>query len=740
MPVAQPGPPEHGEPSVDRSDQPPPPDTTRVHRSPVPAYVVVVAAVLVVGVGVVASLSGETGEDGPAAAATDAPVAAGTPHATPRPSPRPTPTPIPTLTAQPAPAGQVGMVPTGVLVADTGEPEIGNLVADPDGTVWASRAGGVINFDPQTGRAREWTLGDDQAFLTSYLVPAREGGVWLVGPGAIRRFDGTRFSAVIETPGPIWFMVEDAGGGLWAQMEGYGLVRWADGIWSSDPPGRPSREVRSLVVDRAGRIWTANVDESSSYFEASQGVSVWDGSTWTTFDPDAMSSIRRRTDPPSLLAGEDGSVWAFTETQLERFRAGGWTSHQVADLGVGFSLSAVGPGGRLWFVRDQCDSCAIELAAVDGSSVTRFDDADGLPGAGDVDWPWAQVLAGSEYTLAATQAGLYRLAGGTWEPVELSVTVSAGTGSDLPRGVTSLAAVSRDEVWAVGSPNGSPERADGLFRFDGDAWRRGLPPTDAIVGQVALAPDGAIWVATSSGPLVHRGGSWTDLGDMVGAVVPDGEDDAGECGGAVFIGADGVTYYAGPGSGHRVVMLRSSGESWEAGLHPAPALDQWCYRTIVATSDGSIWALERGWGNTLRRSSGGPWAEVPPPDTDQPGWVELAAIAVDLDGGLWAVTVRGDEPDGVPHVHLVERVGDEWVLRRVWNGGWVGAVALLPEGDVIAIGDGILRLHELGSSWSLRGSWFNAVSVAPDGTVWVAGPNVYRLPAWQPSADSPPAE
>jgi hypothetical protein len=209
-----------------------------VDRSRVPAYAVIAASVLVVGLGFLGNLAGEwTGEASPRLPIASAPLAAATPRPT---LPTPAPTPEPTLEPVAAPATTAELSPTGVFVAGTGDQAFGGPVADVNGTIWAIRAGGVANVDPQTGRTREWTLADDPAFASSSLAPSRQGGVWLVNPDVIRLFDAERFRAVIESPGPVWTIVEGPDGGLWATTRTYGLIRWADGTWTIDPPGRPS--------------------------------------------------------------------------------------------------------------------------------------------------------------------------------------------------------------------------------------------------------------------------------------------------------------------------------------------------------------------------------------------------------------------------------------------------------------------------------------------------------------------
>jgi hypothetical protein len=699
-----------------------------VNRSRVPAYVVIAAAVLVAGLGFLANVTGDgTGEASPPLPTTSAPAAAATPRPT---LPTPAPTPVPTLAPVAAPVTTAELSPTGVFVAGTGDPAFGGLVADVNGTIWANRAGGVANVDPQTGRTREWTLADDPAFATAVLAPARQGGVWLVSPGVIRLFDGERFRAVIESPGSVWQVVEGSDGGLWATTGTYGLIRWADGTWTSDPPGRPTRGAASIAVDADGKVWTTNNDQHADGEWTSRGISTWDGSAWTTFTAEnrpELADLGRSI--PSLVAAGDGSLWVVTERHLARFHAGSWTRYDVADLASGVPPSTVDEDGRLWFVREDCEGCAVRIEVLDGSTLTTYTDQDGLPGAADVDWPWATILSGPGYLVAATEAGLYRLADGSWQRLETSAPSGRpAPGSNPTRFVAAIAAMSRNEIWAANWPTGSPQE-DELFRFDRDTWQRQRLPVETTVGQVVVGPDGALWAATASGPLVRRDGDWIDLGDTVARVVPEPGEDGTTCGGTVVIAGDGVAYYAGPRSGNRLVTLQPVGDSWEASLHPAPPLGDPCQATLAVTADGAIWLLQPAWGTTLRRSAGGPWEVVPLSPEDQPGVdTNTAAITVDRYGSLWAV-VNTLNTNGAVRADVMELVGGQWVSRGGGEGvEYVRALALLPDGSLIAIGDGIARFD--GQRWRhwWHGLRLNAVSVAPDGTVWVAGPNVYRLP------------
>ncbi|MEW5990257.1 MAG: hypothetical protein AB1736_02780 [Chloroflexota bacterium] len=617
-----------------------------------------------------------------------------------------------------------------MFVAGMGDPAFGGLVADVNGTIWAIRAGGVANVDPQSGRIREWTLADDPAFATSSLAPARQGGVWLVSPGAIRRFDGERFRAVIESPGSVWTVVEGSDGSLWATTRTYGLIRWADGVWTTDPPGRPSRGATSIAVDAEGNVWTANFDQREDGEWTSQGISVWDGSVWMTFtaeDTPEIAGLGRSI--PSLVASGDGSVWVVMEGHLARFHAGSWTTYDVADLATGMWLSTVDDEGRLWFVGQDCENCGVQIQVFDGATLTTYTDQEGLPGADDVSWSWATILSGPGYVVAATADGLYRLTDGSWQRLETPTQPGRPARGSSPTGfIAAIAALSRNEIWTANWPTGNPLE-DGLFRFDGDAWQREQLPVETTVGQVVVGPDGALWAATSSGPLVRRDGDWINLEDTIARVVPEPGEDGTTCGGAVFIGVDGVAYYAGPRSGNRIVALLPVGPAWDASLDPAPPLGDSCRATLAVTADGASWLLQREWGTTLRRSAGGPWEVVPLSPGDQPGVdTYTAAIAVDRYGSLWAVTNTRDT-NGLIRADVMALAGGQWVRR---GGGesmeYIQGLALLPDGSMIAVGDGIARFD--GQRWRhwWPGLWLTAVSVAPDGAVWVAGASIYRLP------------
>lgn len=728
---------------MDRSDQPAAfRGAIGNGRSRMTALAVIAVVGLLVGLGWLAGFADDAGPIPSPLPSGSPPVAAASPTprpsraATPRPSPTPTPTPAPTLAPFAAPPTTAELARTGVQVAGIGDPSVGSVVPDADGTVWISRAGGVARVDPRTGRGREWTLADDAAFAAGSLASAQEGGVWLVGPDAIRLFDGERFRAVVETPASVWTVVEAPDGSIWGVGDPIGVIRWSNGVWTSDPPGRPARGASGLVLDAEGRIWVSNYETTAAGNWTGRGISMWDGQSWTTYDDEDLPL--GPGSQSTVVAGADGGVWATADHRLARFEAGRWTEVEVPDRPPSTYFTAIDADGRLWFAGEGCETCGVTLHVYDGSSWTAYDGEDGLPGPEEVGWGWSGLTIGPGWVLATTEVGPYRLAGETWHPVELPEPPGPSpASSDVPRAIGTLAAVSRTEVWAatrLDNPS-APLAGDGaLFRFDGTTWHRERLPVETVVRQLVVAPDGALWATTDAGPLVRRDGRWIDLGSTVARVVPRPDQVVNVCGAAVFVSADGVAYYVGARSANRVVALLPTATGWEPSLHSAPSVQPECPSELAVTADGTVWILQRGWGTMLSRSAGDTWEQVSIPTAGLPGEQgSPTGITVDRDGSLWAVVTTWSSTGTTASTDVLELVGDEWVRRGGSPGpDYVQGLAQLPDGSLIAVGNGVARFD--GERWHrwLENLWLERVSVAPDGTVWVAGPNVYRLPPSMP--------
>jgi len=589
-------------------------------------------------------------------------------------------------TAPRVPPLGAALVPTGidVLTPETGA--YARVVADGDGILWAREPGGrLVRFDPASGSAQAWTIGDDGGFgvTTSSgfdILPAREGGVWLVGQRTLRLFDGEVFRQVIDAPADIGIAAEAPDGSLWATTgpwptEADGAVmHWDGSSWSSLDLGalKADATVGALAVDAAGRPWIGwvrNVDPppppgSPVY---SGWVSRHDGSTWTTFDA---------TDAAALGGGvfaivqlPDGDVWVASAAGLARFDGSSWSDAE-GPWGTWGASVAAGPDGAIWVAAYGSDE-AIAVARFDGRSWVSYGHSDGLPGPNESAYVVAHALPTKDGVFVGTGAGIYRLSGDRWER---AWPKASSPMSLWPMGPGRLLAVSRDELWAAG--------AEGLWHFENGAWTsEPIDPNhpEGVVRALTLAPDRTLWAAGPDGVAYRRDGRWTIT-------------DAGEAS-AITVGRDG-TVWLGGGDGEEC-------------------------RVSTLQFDGTAW---------VSRAVGG----CPPEGFG------LSSLAIDASGGLWVGTAPGcamgmsDCTQG----GLARLDGQSWEVIRELGGSEVTNATILgttPTGDMWVVDDPteardpaqrknpVRAARFDGTDWTvveLPKDFMADIVVAPDGTLW----------------------
>jgi hypothetical protein len=189
-------------------------------------------------------------------------------------------------------------------------------------------------------------------------------------------------------------------------------------------------------------------------------------------------------------------------------------------------------------------------------------------------------------------------------------------------GFADVAAVSRDEVIAVGSIR---SREPIVFRYDGRRWRteqiRAFPTDEAELFGVAAVGQEAWAVGRSL-----RGRRWTTL------------------------------------------VLRSTGRAWARVGAPTPGGLDAALRGVDASSPGDVWAV--GWtaapggelGTLALHHDGTRWRRVPTPDV--PGSAILGAVDAVADDEAWAVGWSiGD--DGVDRPLILRWDGGSWTETEV---------------------------------------------------------------------------
>lgn len=242
--------------------------------------------------------------------------------------------------------------------------------------------------------------------------------------------------------------------------------------------GLPQNSIMSLDRDAAGRIWVATQD----------GAAVFNGQRWRIHNmPDrSRSNFLRR-----VAVGTDGTVWAARQDGgLARFREGLW--ERVPEGGEGRLNDVLAVGRAVWVATPDAG-----LRHFDGRAWRSLRIADGLPS----DQVHCLLRDGEGRVLAGTGRGLAVLWNGRWERD------------------TGLPAAPVGCLW--GDLAGT---AAGLFRRDGDGWKRIALPEGLAEQRVTAAVrtrtrEGreVLWAGFGSAGLASLdGGRWQVYGPAQG--------------------------------------------------------------------------------------------------------------------------------------------------------------------------------------------------------------------------------
>lgn len=256
-----------------------------------------------------------------------------------------------------------------------------------------------------------------------------------------------------------------------------------------------------------------------------------------------------------------------------------------------------------------------------------------------------------------------------------------------PDNVEAIESTADGDVWMGAN-------AAGLVRWDGEGedYER-HPLDDALAGQsvhsLAVADDGAVWVATRSRPLPEGGGSVARFDGGEWTVWPTGQELPAGLVVSVSIDDDGEVWAAvRPGASSRagggVARFDSSGwTSWSTddGL-PSSAV------TSLAIDDGHVWVGTHqavpATSSGVARFDGDEWTSWTADDELAHGHVRSITVG---DEAVWAVTTSGPNPRA-----------DEAGIARFDGGQWT---AWTTAGDLPGNRIGSLAIGGDGSVWAL---------------------------------------
>lgn len=595
-----------------------------------------------------------------------------------------------------------------------------NALAPRDRLLWAATEGGVVAWDPHTGRSVKFNVEHGLAGnrVTSAAITP-DGLAWFgTGGQGIGRYDGRQWKTFTTRDGLASNTVRDLvvgeDGALWAATS-RGISRFDGRRWQTfsvpgPNPGEHVDDVRALAPAPQG-IWAATA----------RGVGFFNGQQWRTFTfRDGLAN----DDTNAVVVAPDRSVWIGTRVGLSHFDGAHWEKLTTADGLQSNTVTslAVSPDGTLWI---GYGDAAPGLTRFTGQSWQTFRSANGAP-IGSVRSIASDASTGTVWV--GTPTGVLRFDGYSWRSYSLP--------SELPSNDVRGLLATRGAVWVASGA--------GISRFAGGRWQQfttadGLPSND--VRALAPGPDGTPWAAfTTPAYGVARlapGDAWETIScRMPGPYSPNVNAGALAPDGSVWFATDqGVT--------------RLAHSRWDT-FTAANGLPDNRVKSLAVAPSGEVWA---GTSRGLAVYSSGRWATVVPDDVEQ--------VAVSPAGEVWVVTpvgiarLDGDRLAGVSGAptgnvrKLVATRDSVWAATpggviRYDATGWrtfttadglasndVSTLAMAPDGTLwVAFVDGRLGFNHFdGTRWrsltetSLPDDQVSAVLTTPSGEVWVATPS-----------------
>jgi len=334
---------------------------------------------------------------------------------------------------------------------------------------------------------------------------------------------------------------------------------------SSD--GLLADNVNCVDVDASNNIW----------FGTQDGVSVFDGATWTDHttatDPGLVDNTIQ-----AIYVATSGDVWAGTDFGLSVYDGTNWTSYTSADgLGNNQIKCITEDNGLIWIGTNNGAS------NYDGTNFTNFGTSEGLPfgGVNEID-----VMSNGDVWMGTGLSGVYVYSGGT-------------IGSNIIDDVDGLIDNRIRAIVNDDSGNSWIGTSEGISVFDsGDNfWMHhttmfSLPAPDTLnpIEDLEMDSQGIIWVGvyvdylvTEGGVCAYNGVNWVEykvadglVGPVVRALAIDGNDD-------VWVATStGVSKISDPTVGI------TDPEISQFQIHPNPTSGELTVKFLGGNSDGDV--------------------------------------------------------------------------------------------------------------------------------------------------------
>jgi ligand-binding sensor domain-containing protein len=440
---------------------------------------------------------------------------------------------------------------------------------------------------------------------------------------------------------------------------------------NSDIPGE---YVTRVVAASDGRVWLHSRSANGTWGE---GVTVYDGLTWTTYTTaDGLAD----NDVRSMAEDLNGHLWfGHWDGDVSRFDGSNWTTYHDIDLNYrAVTGIAVDNLNRKWFI-------TLNVVIVfDGTNWTRYYPLEPL-------CPYLQDIAvdGEGRPWVASLTGLWTFDGANWTRYQAG---SSGLLSDSMRAV----AAQGEKVW-VGYADSTT--ADGLTQFDGTDWSHYETPEGFPIntGQFGAAADreGRVWFGASVGAVSFDCLTWTKYDSENSGLSADlpytiiKED------------RDGHLWFAGKSGGG---LVEYDGATWTQ--HCAEAPNPGCsVQAVAVDEDNRIWVGSQQFGTWrgLSMFDGSNWTTYNSSSNPCLASNVVGALAIDGQGNKWVgcTTRFHDATDCTTHGSVESAIQDHFtdILGTVAEdpGCWVAD----PARNLVWVGKGASGVSAYdGDSWT----------------------------------------
>jgi len=415
-------------------------------------------------------------------------------------------------------------------------------------------------------------------------------------------------------------IAQDREGVLWFGT-GNGLSRFDGTTWTTftTQNGLAYNSIRPLILDREGVLWIGTM----------RGLNRYDGQSWFTITRrDGLAS----DDVTAILQAQDGTLWVGTLGGVSHFDGINWNTFTQQDGLPGNDVSAIlqDQEGRMWIgtgiraLYDGVSSPSGGVSCYDGQTWTTYTQQDGLPGRwiSKITQDKDGVLWVEDY-----EGGVSRYDGKNWTTVPVSevstlIDVIRYDGQRWATHTQQDNLVSNEMLTVFEDREGILWFGkDGVNKLDATSWtiytqQNGLARNGVNV--IFQDKKGVLWVGMGDKLNCFNGKTWTiytKMDRLEANAITQTRD------GALWVGGIGVS--------------RFDGIKWTT-YRRQHGLASKRVHAIAEDQEGTLWLGGSPW---LSRFDGTTWTTYTREDGLSSDYIN--AIAIDKKGCLWVGTSNG---------------------------------------------------------------------------------------------------